>query len=60
MSLIQGAYVTDPGKVGGETKQADDERLGENVWSLCETLVHDKLGDGAILPWDHIASNIGV
>ncbi|KAH7106599.1 NAD(P)-binding protein [Auriculariales sp. MPI-PUGE-AT-0066] len=54
---IQGAYITDPGKVGGETKQADDASLAQNVWMLCESLVRDNVGDGALLPWDKVAGN---
>lgn len=49
---IQGAYITDPGKVGGETAQADDKALQENLWRLCHQLIEEKLGKDALLPWD--------
>ena len=48
---LQGVYVTDPGKVGGETAQADDMALAENVWSLCTRIIADKLGDDGMLAW---------
>lgn len=48
---LNGAYITDPGKVGGETSQADDKQLGENVWSLCESLIKQKLGSDGLLSW---------
>ncbi|KAG8909258.1 hypothetical protein FRC00_010435 [Tulasnella sp. 408] len=48
---INGAYITDPGKVGGETSQADDKQLAENVWSLCENLIKEKLGSDALYAW---------
>ncbi|KZV92424.1 NAD(P)-binding protein [Exidia glandulosa HHB12029] len=50
--LEQGAYVTDPGKAGGETAQAQDMQLAENVWNLCEKLVREKLGGEAMYKWD--------
>lgn len=45
----QGVYVPDPGKVGGETKQAQDMELAENVWNLCLKVIQDKLGDGWVV-----------
>ncbi|EJD44284.1 short chain dehydrogenase/reductase family protein [Auricularia subglabra TFB-10046 SS5] len=49
---LQGAYVTDPGKIGGETDAARDAALAERLWKLCETLAREKLGkDAALLPW---------
>ncbi|KAG8893482.1 hypothetical protein FRC00_010475 [Tulasnella sp. 408] len=48
---MNGAYITDPGKVGGETSQADDRQLAENVWSLCENLIREKLGSDALYSW---------
>jgi len=48
----QGVYVVDPGKFGGETKQAQDMELAENVWKLCQTLIVDKLGNDGLLPWN--------
>ncbi|KAG8894904.1 hypothetical protein FRB99_000921 [Tulasnella sp. 403] len=48
---LQGVYITDPGQVGGETQQAKDMKLAENVWSLCHRLIEDKLGKDGLLPW---------
>jgi NAD(P)-dependent dehydrogenase (short-subunit alcohol dehydrogenase family) len=48
---LQGAYITDPGHVGGESDAAKDEKLGENVWNLCTKLIGDKLGKDALLSW---------
>lgn len=48
---MNGAYITDPGKVGGETNQADDKQLAENVWTLCEKLIKEKLGADALYSW---------
>ncbi|KAG8993626.1 hypothetical protein FRB90_000650 [Tulasnella sp. 427] len=53
-SDINGAYITDPGKVGGETSQADDMQLAENVWSLCENLIKEKLGHDALFGWGEV------
>ncbi|KIJ67870.1 hypothetical protein HYDPIDRAFT_82988 [Hydnomerulius pinastri MD-312] len=47
----QGCYFTDPGQLGKETGQADDEQLGENLHNLSEQLVKEKLGDNALFPW---------
>jgi hypothetical protein len=49
--LRQGKYYTDPGKVGGESSQASDEKLGTNLWELSQTVIHEKLGPDALLPW---------
>jgi len=38
-----GSYVQDPDYVGGETKQADDPRLADNVWNLMDELLKEKL-----------------
>lgn len=48
----QGVYVPDPGKVGGETKQAQDPELEENVWNLCSALINEKLGEDGLYPWN--------
>jgi hypothetical protein len=48
----QGKYYTDPGKVGGESNQASDPKLGANLWELSHTVVREKLGPDALLPWD--------
>ncbi|EJD48424.1 NAD(P)-binding protein [Auricularia subglabra TFB-10046 SS5] len=49
---VHGAYIPDPGKIGGETKQAQDATLEENVWRLCESLIKEKAGADALYPWD--------
>lgn len=48
---LQGVYVTDPGKWGGETSQAQNEELGENLWNLAHTLIKEKAGADALLDW---------
>jgi hypothetical protein len=45
-------YYTDPGAVGGESNQASDAKLGANLWELSHTVVREKLGPDALLPWD--------
>lgn len=49
---LQGVYITDPGQVGGETKQADDMTLAENVWDLCTQLIDQKLGKDGLYSWE--------
>jgi len=49
---LQGCYITDPGKVGGETEQAKDVNLAESVWKLCHNLIEEKLGQDGLLAWD--------
>lgn len=46
-----GIYFTDPGEVGKETKQADDEGIAKNLWELSEAMVKEKLGEDALLFW---------
>lgn len=53
---LQGAYITDPGKTGGETKQAGDMELAENVWTLCERLIRERLGEDALHDWARAAT----
>jgi len=48
----QGKYYTDPGKVGGESNQACDEKLGANLWALSHTVIREKLGPDGLLSWD--------
>ncbi|KAI5122294.1 hypothetical protein M0805_002373 [Coniferiporia weirii] len=48
---LQGAYITDPGKWGGESKQAQDEILRENLWNLSHKLIKEKAGEDAFLDW---------
>lgn len=47
----QGVYVTDPGVVGGETAQASDRQLGDNLWKLSEQMITEKLGPKGLLSW---------
>ena len=47
----QGVYVTDPGCVGGESKQAQDDLLGEKLWSLSQKLIKEKAGEDSFLDW---------
>ena len=48
---LQGVYVTDPGKWGGESSQAQDETIGENLWKLSHELIREKAGADALLDW---------
>lgn len=48
---LQAVYVTDPGKWGGESNQAKDENLRENLWNLAEKLIKEKAGQDAFLDW---------
>lgn len=48
----QGVYVSDPGVVNGETAQAKDMQLAENVWKLSNDLINEKLGKDAFLKWN--------
>ncbi|KAG8946682.1 hypothetical protein FRC03_001312 [Tulasnella sp. 419] len=50
----QGVYVQNPGYIGGETKQAQDPELGENLWKLNNQLILEKLGKDGLLPWDQV------
>lgn len=47
-----GRYFTEAGKVSEESKQAQDEELGKNLWVLSEKLVTDKIGPDGLLSWD--------
>ncbi|KAI0695114.1 hypothetical protein C8T65DRAFT_758579 [Cerioporus squamosus] len=47
-----GRYFTEAGKVSEESKQAQDEELGKNLWVLSEKLVMEKIGPDALLSWD--------
>lgn len=53
----QGVYVTDPGAVGGETDQAKDMQLAENVWKLSTDLIKEKGGHDALLRWNEGSSS---
>lgn len=47
----KGVYFTDPGKLGNESTQASDEKLGEQLWRFSASLIREKLGDDALIPW---------
>ena len=51
---LQGVYVTDPEKVGGETKQAQDDALAGKLWTLSQKLIKEKAGNDAILDWTEV------
>jgi NAD(P)-dependent dehydrogenase (short-subunit alcohol dehydrogenase family) len=53
---LQGVYVSDPGVVGGETDQAKDMKLAENVWQLSLRLIDEKLGGDALLKWNETSA----
>ncbi|KAH9843659.1 uncharacterized protein C8Q71DRAFT_825550 [Rhodofomes roseus] len=43
---FQGNYYSVPyGKSGKETKQAQDENIGDNFWNLCASLTEELLGE---------------
>ena len=48
---LQGVYITDPEKWGDESKQAQDELLRENFWTLSSSLIREKAGSDAFLNW---------
>ncbi|KZV97609.1 hypothetical protein EXIGLDRAFT_764264 [Exidia glandulosa HHB12029] len=54
---LQGAYITDPGKAGEQTELATDPQLEENVWSLCEQLIREKIGNDALHDWADAAKH---
>ncbi|KAG8406132.1 hypothetical protein J3458_021459 [Metarhizium acridum] len=47
-----GAYFSDPGKVGDESPQASDAKLGTELWQPSENLVREKLGESALVSWE--------
>ncbi|KID82868.1 short chain dehydrogenase/reductase family protein, partial [Metarhizium majus ARSEF 297] len=47
-----GAYFSDPGKIGDESPQAKDAKLGTELWQLSESLVREKVGEDALVPWE--------
>lgn len=51
---LQGVYVTDPGSVGGETKQGQDDTLAENLWKLSQKLIKEKAGNDALFDWKKV------
>lgn len=46
---LQGVYVTDPYEWGGESTQANDRQLGEQLWELSRSIIKMKAGEDAWL-----------
>jgi len=46
-----GVYLQDPGKLGKESEQASDSKLGAALWDLSERLVKEKVGPDALVNW---------
>ncbi|PFH62180.1 hypothetical protein XA68_14721 [Ophiocordyceps unilateralis] len=46
-----GAYYTDPAKLGKESSLVSDQQLGNDLWELSEKLISDKLGKDALVDW---------
>lgn len=53
-NVRQAEYFQDPGPPGGESKQAQDKELQRNLWELCEKLVKEKMGEGALRSWTEV------
>lgn len=53
-TIRQAGYFQDPGPPGGESKQGQDKELQRNLWQLCEGLVKEKLGEGALKSWTEV------
>jgi NAD(P)-dependent dehydrogenase (short-subunit alcohol dehydrogenase family) len=47
-----GAFYTDPDTPGERSAQAEDPKLGENLWMLSEKIVKEKLGEDALVDWN--------
>ncbi|KAL7274219.1 hypothetical protein RUND412_002895 [Rhizina undulata] len=45
---LTGTYITPPGNVSEPTNQAQDDALAENLWTLSENLLKEKLGADAV------------
>lgn len=48
---MNGFYFNDPDKVGKESAQASDEKLGSALWDLSHRLIREKLGEDALVDW---------
>jgi hypothetical protein len=46
-----GYYFSDPGQLGKESKQASDPKLGAALWDLSQRLIHEKIGEDALVDW---------
>ncbi|KLO17179.1 NAD-binding protein [Schizopora paradoxa] len=51
MMNLNGEYITDPGKWGGESDQGKDWQLADNLWKLSTELISQKAGEDALLDW---------
>ena len=40
-----GCYLTDPGQLGKESKQASDPDLGSTLWDLSHRIIQEKFGE---------------
>ena len=40
---LQGVYIVPDRKVTEPSKQAQDEKLGENLWKLCRSILREKV-----------------
>lgn len=47
-----GRYIKDPGEICEESRAAQSDELGKNLWKLSEIIVTKRLGQDALLPWD--------
>jgi len=54
MLSLNGEYITDPGKWGGESEQGKDWQLADNLWKLSTELVSQKAGEDALLDWSEV------
>lgn len=54
MHNLNGEYITDPGKWGGESEQGKDWQLADNLWKLSTELVKEKAGEDALLDWSEV------
>ncbi|RYO95835.1 hypothetical protein DL764_007587 [Monosporascus ibericus] len=46
-----GAYFDDPGKLGSQSRQAQDPALGAALWDLSHRLIKEKVGEDAMVDW---------
>jgi len=51
---LNGEYITDPGKWGGESEQGKDWQLADNLWKLSTELVTQNAGEDALLDWSEV------
>jgi len=46
-----GAYLSDPAKLGGETAQAQDMQLASSLWNLSQQLIKERRGPESMMSW---------